>query len=41
MKMAKGKKEPMEVRRCVEFFQMVQQGKGKPAVMAKKFGNKK
>ena len=23
MKMAKGKKEPMEIRRCVEFFQMV------------------
>lgn len=29
LKMAKGKKEPMEIRRCVEFFQMVQQGKGK------------
>ena len=23
MKMAKGKKEPMEIKRCVEFFQMV------------------
>ena len=23
LKMAKGKKEPMEIRRCVEFFQMV------------------
>lgn len=29
LKMAKGKKEPMEIKRCVEFFQMVQQGKGK------------
>lgn len=24
LKMAKGKKEPMEIKRCVEFFQMVQ-----------------
>lgn len=23
LKMAKGKKEPVEIRRCVEFFQMV------------------
>ena len=23
LKMAKGKKEPMEIKRCVEFFQMV------------------
>lgn len=37
LKMAKGKKEPMEIRRCVEFFQMVQQGKGKPVIMSKKF----
>lgn len=29
LKMAKGKKEPMEIKRCVEFFQMVQKkGKG-------------
>jgi len=25
LKMAKGRKEPMEIKRCVEFFQMVQQ----------------
>lgn len=25
LKMAKGKKEPMEIKRCVEFFRMVQQ----------------
>lgn len=37
LKMAKGKKEPMEIRRCVEFFQMVQQGKGKSVIMSKKF----
>ena len=37
LKMAKGKKEPMEIKRCVEFFQMVQQGKEKPVVMSKKF----
>lgn len=37
LKMAKGKKEPMEIKRCVEFFQMVQQGKGKHVVMSKKF----
>ena len=41
LKMAKGKKEPVEFKRCVEFFQMVQQRKGKSAVMQKKFGNKK
>lgn len=29
LKMAKGKKEPMEIKRCVEFFQMVQQMRGK------------
>ncbi|MCM1235928.1 MAG: hypothetical protein NC489_38040 [Ruminococcus flavefaciens] len=29
LKMAKGKKEPMEIKRCVEFFQMVQQARGK------------
>lgn len=29
LKMAKGKKEPMEIKRCVEFYEMVQQGKGK------------
>lgn len=29
LKMAKGKKEPMEIKRCVEFYQMVQQRKGK------------
>ena len=29
LKMAKGKKEPMEIKRCVEFFQMVQQRRGK------------
>ena len=31
LKMAKGKKEPMEIKRCVEFFQMVHLGmkKGK------------
>lgn len=37
LKMAKGKKEPMEIRRCVEFFQMVQRGKGKPVTMPPKF----
>lgn len=37
LKMAKGKKEPMEIKRCVEFFQMVQQGKKKPTVIPKKF----
>lgn len=29
LKMAKGKKEPMEIRRCVKFFQMVRQTRGK------------
>lgn len=40
LKMAKGKKEPMEMKRCVEFFQMVQQRRGK-SVVIKKSGNKK
>lgn len=29
LKMAKGKKEPMEIKRCVEFYEMVQQTRGK------------
>ena len=29
LKMAKEKKEPMEIKRCVEFFRMVQQRRGK------------
>ncbi|MCI8919610.1 MAG: hypothetical protein HFG35_14050 [Eubacterium sp.] len=29
LKMAKGKKEPMEIKRCVEFFQMVQSAETK------------
>jgi hypothetical protein len=29
LKMAKGKKEPMEIKRCVEFFQMLQHEEGK------------
>ena len=41
LKMAKGKKEPMEIKRCVEFYEMVQQSEGKPVVMSKKFCNKK
>lgn len=40
LKMAKGRKEPMEIKRCVEFLQMVQQEKGKSVVISKKFGNK-
>lgn len=41
LKMAKGKKEPMEIKRCVEFYEMVQQREGKPVVMSKIFCNKK
>lgn len=37
LKMAKGRKEPMEIKRCVEFFQMVQRREGKSVVVAKKF----
>lgn len=33
LKMAKGKKEPMEIKRCVEFFQMVQQSKRKKVIL--------
>lgn len=33
LKMAKGKKEPMEIRRCVEFFQMVNSRKEKLGFM--------
>ena len=29
LKMAKGKKEPMEIKRCVEFYEMVNEGKRK------------
>lgn len=35
LKMAKGKKEPMEIRRCVEFFQMIHLKKEKLGFMSK------
>lgn len=36
LKMAKGKKEPMEIKRCVEFFQMMDLKKEKLGFMSRK-----
>jgi hypothetical protein len=41
LKMAKGKKEPMEIKRCVEFFQMLQPEEGKVCRHSKKIWERK
>jgi hypothetical protein len=41
LKMAKGKKEPMEIKRCVEFFQMLQIKEGKVSHHSKKVTDRK